>query len=99
MSNNIKKRVLLIGLDGATFNIINPLIKQGKLKNIARLMNNGAYGILNSTIPLVSPVAWTTMITGVNPGNHNIFDFVHKDPGEYNFRIAMGGDKNRYGKS
>lgn len=88
-----KKKVLLIGLDGATFDVINPLIKEGKLKNIANLIKNGSHCILNSTIPAVSPVAWTSMISGVNPGKHNIYDFVSKTIGEYNFSLSKGGKR------
>ena len=74
----MKKRVFVIGLDGATFNVIMPLVKEGELKNIAKLMNEGSWGALRSTIPAFSPVAWTSMITGVNPGKHGIADaFIH----------------------
>lgn len=74
----MKKRIFVIGLDGATFDIINPLIREGGLANIAGLMKHGVWGPLRSTIPAFSPVAWTSMITGVNPGKHGIVDgFIH----------------------
>lgn len=73
-----ESRFFVIGLDGATFDIITPLIKEGKLENIASLMEQGAWGELRSTVPAFSPVAWTSLITGVNPGKHGITDaFVH----------------------
>jgi predicted AlkP superfamily phosphohydrolase/phosphomutase len=80
MDNNGKgkSRLFVVGLDGATFDIIQPLIKKGRLKNIASLMENGAWGTLHSTIPAFSPIAWTSLITGVNPGKHGITDaFIH----------------------
>ncbi|MEW6416561.1 MAG: alkaline phosphatase family protein [Nitrospirota bacterium] len=82
-----KGKVVVIGIDGATFNIINPLVKDGKLPNIAMMMDNGIHGILDSTIPYVSPVAWTSFMTGKNPQKHQIFDFSGKIQGTYEFRI------------
>lgn len=74
----MKNRVFVIGLDGATFDVINPLVQKGDLPNIAGLMQHGSWGPLKSTIPAFSPVAWTSMITGVNPGKHGIVDaFIH----------------------
>ena len=69
-------KVLVIGLDGATFDIILPWIKQGKLPNFEKLISEGSYGNLTSTLPTVSPVAWTSFATGVNPGKHGIFGFL-----------------------
>ena len=68
-------RVLVIGLDGATFDIIQPLIARGRLPNLARLVEEGAWGTLRSTDPPISPTAWNTFATGKNPGKHGIFDF------------------------
>jgi predicted AlkP superfamily phosphohydrolase/phosphomutase len=73
-----EKRVLVIGIDGATFKVIDPLIKDGCLPNIAQIMSKGVKGILNSTLPTVSPVAWTSFMTGKNPDKHQIFDFSSK---------------------
>jgi predicted AlkP superfamily phosphohydrolase/phosphomutase len=68
------EKILVIGWDGATFDLIDPLIKAGRMPNIAKLMERGMSGPLASTIPAVTPVAWTTYMTGVNPGKHGIFD-------------------------
>jgi predicted AlkP superfamily phosphohydrolase/phosphomutase len=68
-------RLLVIGFDGATFDVIQPLIKQNRLPNLARLMQEGAWGRMNSTIPPFSPSAWRTFATGKNPGQHGVFDF------------------------
>ncbi len=94
MTNKTSKRkVLIIGLDGATFDIISPMIEKGELPTLSRLMESGTHGVLKSTVPDLSPVAWTSMITGKKPGNHPIFDFVSRQPGSYNFKSAKGGDR------
>lgn len=63
-----RTRVLVIGLDGGTWNIIKPLVGEGKLPTIAKLMNNGCYGDLESCIPAVTFPAWKCYSTGKNPG-------------------------------
>ena len=88
-----KNKVLVIGLDGATFDIIYPLIKKGKLPNISRLIDTGTHGVLKSTIPDLSPVAWTSMITGRKPGNHPIYDFITRRESSYDFKSTKGGDR------
>lgn len=77
------KKVLVIGLDGATFDIIKPLLISNSLPNIKRLIDNGVSSILNSTIPPMSPSAWTSFMTGKNPGKHGIFDFTQRDYKNY----------------
>jgi predicted AlkP superfamily phosphohydrolase/phosphomutase len=86
-SGKHKPKVVIIGLDGATFDIINPLIEQGKLPNIKKIMMGGANGILESTVPPLSPVAWTSFMTGTNPGKHNIFDFFGLKPKSYDLHL------------
>jgi predicted AlkP superfamily phosphohydrolase/phosphomutase len=81
-----KKRVLIVGLDGATFDVITPLVKAGRMPNLASLIAAGAHGILHSTIPPITPTAWTSFATGVNPGKHGVFDFQRPAPGTYDFR-------------
>lgn len=68
-------KVLVVGLDGATWDIIRPLVAEGRLPTIARLLDKGASGTLYSTTPPVTPAAWTTFFTGKNPGKHGIYDF------------------------
>jgi predicted AlkP superfamily phosphohydrolase/phosphomutase len=75
-----KGRVFVLGLDGATFDLIRPWIDQGYLPVIKSLMDTGAYGTLNSVLPPMSPPAWTSAITGVNPGKHAIFDWYRRLP-------------------
>lgn len=94
---NLKKnRLVVIGVDGADFKVINHLMKESRLPNIASMIENGVQGILNSTIPCVSPVAWTSFMTGKNPGKHSIYDFSGKVPGSYRFKINTA--KNRKAK-
>ncbi len=85
MSN--KKRLLVIGLDGATWQIIGPLCRQGALPAIAGLMSRGSRGTLQSTTPSATFPAWSTLLTGKNPGKHGIFDFTERIPGTYQVRF------------
>ncbi len=78
-------RVWVIGLDGATFDLISPWVDAGLLPTFARLMKEGAWGELQSTIPPVTGPAWSTFMTGTNPGMHSIFDWVYRRPGSYDF--------------
>ncbi len=66
---------LVIGLDGATFDVLNPLIASGDMPALGSLIERSAHGPLFSTIPPTTPPAWTTCTTGLNPGKHGIFDF------------------------
>ena len=68
-------RVLIIGLDGATWNVLDPLIENGVLPNLEKLAKNGTRGILESTIPPITACAWPSFYTGRVPGNHGVFDF------------------------
>jgi len=70
------KRVVIIGLDGATFRFINPLIKGRKLPTFEYLINNGTSVVLKSTYPPMTAAAWISMITGMNPGKHGWINFL-----------------------
>jgi predicted AlkP superfamily phosphohydrolase/phosphomutase len=74
-----RRRVLVLGLDGATFDIIRPLSEAGRLPNLARLMDEGAWGVLDSTLPPVTIPAWISMMTGMNPGRLGLFDLLKRD--------------------
>ncbi len=69
-------KVFVLGLDGATWDVLNPLIEQGLMPNLARLREEGASGTLRSVFPPLSPVAWTGVMTGKNSGKHGVFEFV-----------------------
>jgi len=75
----LAQRILIIGLDGATFDILNPLMKAGHMPNLAHLIETGTSGILESTKPPITPAAWTTFMTGKGPGRHGIVDFEKYD--------------------
>ena len=66
---------VVIGIDGGEWDIIEPLIDEGSLPNLSDLVETGVYGDLKSITPPVSPPAWTSIQTGVNPGKHGIYDF------------------------
>ena len=76
---HIKNRVFVLGLDSATWDLIIPWIEEGLMPNFSRLTRNGVWGTLESTLHPLSPPAWTSFITGKNPGKHGIYDLVvHK---------------------
>ncbi|KPK68943.1 hypothetical protein AMJ82_06915 [candidate division TA06 bacterium SM23_40] len=73
-------RAVVIGLDGATFDVIDPMVARGELPNMARVLDRGARGTLESSIPPVTAPAWVSFMTGVNPGKHGIFNFSELSP-------------------
>lgn len=88
-------RVFLFGLDGATFTLLQPWAEEGHLPTVARLMTEGSWGPLASTIPASTPVAWNSMITGVYPGKHGVFGFVKRRPESYELEIITSRDRRR----
>ena len=70
------RKVMVIGLDGATWDLLEPWARNNKLPALKELMEKGCYGPLESTIPHVTPPAWTSMTTGKNPAKHGVFDFI-----------------------
>jgi predicted AlkP superfamily phosphohydrolase/phosphomutase len=80
-----KTKVLLIGLDGASWNVIEPLIKEGRLPNIKRLMDRGSRARMKVFLPIESEVIWTSIATGKTPDKHGIIARLMEDPrtGEY----------------
>ena len=71
----LARRVLIIGLDGATWDVLDPLIAAGRMPALQRFIAQGAAGVLHSTTPPITPAAWTTFMTGKGPGRHGIVDF------------------------
>jgi len=76
--------VLVFGLDGATWKLINPWLKKGKLPFLKQLIKNGARGVLTSTLPPLTSTAWVSFQTGVNPSTHGIFGFQKENGRFYN---------------
>ncbi len=77
------RRTVVLGLDGATWDVIDPLLARGRLPNLAALVGRGVRAVCRSTTHPVSPVAWSSIATGKGPGKHGIFDFVRRAPGTY----------------
>jgi predicted AlkP superfamily phosphohydrolase/phosphomutase len=73
------QKLLVIGLDGASFNVLDPLIESGRLPNIAGLVSSGTRAKLRTTFPPITAVAWSSFMTGKNPGKHGIFEFVRRE--------------------
>ena len=82
------RRVLLLGLDGATLDLIDPLIAAGRLPQLAAWRAAGSATPLRSTVPPMSFPAWSSFLTGLEPGGHGIFDFTQKLPGAQRLRFA-----------
>ncbi|MGH6783296.1 MAG: alkaline phosphatase family protein, partial [Sphingomicrobium sp.] len=78
--NRTAKRVIVLGFDGLDYDLTRQLIAAGRMPAFARLAAAGGFAPLGTTIPPQSPVAWSTFITGLDPGGHGIFDFIHRDP-------------------
>ncbi len=76
-------RVLIIGLDGATWSNLRPLAERGVMPTLSRLLREGAWGVLHSSIPALTPPAWASLVTGVNVGKHGIYHFRHTPAGDY----------------
>jgi predicted AlkP superfamily phosphohydrolase/phosphomutase len=73
------KKLIFLGLDGFDPGLAERFMAEGKLPNLSRLRQQGSYTKLRTTFPALSPVAWSTFATGVNPAKHNIFDFLNRD--------------------
>jgi len=86
------KRVILVGLDGATWDLVMPWVADGELPGFKQLMN-GTWGFLRSTIPPLSPSAWTSIFTGTSPAKHSIFSFVKRREGSYFIRPISSKDR------
>ncbi len=77
------EKVVILGFDGMDYGTATNLIARGKLPNLNALSQTGCFTPLQTTCPPISPVAWASFLTGVNPGKHNIFDFLSRNPKTY----------------
>ena len=73
------QRVFVIGFDGMDPTLARKFMDEGKLPNLKALAEEGTFRTLGSTQPSESPTAWSSFATGVNPGKHNIYDFLVRD--------------------
>ncbi len=78
----MSQKVIVIGIDGATWDLIEPWCKGGKLPALAKVLSEGVQGFLESTVPPITAPAWVSFSTGKNPGKHGIFDFIRVDEGK-----------------
>ena len=85
-----QRKVAVFGLDGITFDLLQPWLDEGRLPNLARLLAEGASGRLRSTIPPVSASAWPSFATGTNPGQHSLIDFTYPAQDSYEIRVSNG---------
>lgn len=85
--------IAIIGLDGATWDLARPFLEAGDMPALAGLIARGAHGVLRSTVPPVTFPAWSSFMTGTNPGKHGIFDFTRRVSGTY--EVAFVGSRDR----
>ncbi len=90
-----KQKVFILGVDGASPEIIDSLVKQGQLPNFQRIISKGVTGRLKTTIPPVTPCAWSSFMTGKNPGKHGICEFFYLDE---NHEMRINSSKSRNSK-
>ncbi len=79
----MSRPVVIVSLDGGAFPILDRLIAAGDMPTLAAMVRDGARGVLRSSIPPITPVAWTSFLTGKRPGKHGIYDFRIYDPAGY----------------
>jgi predicted AlkP superfamily phosphohydrolase/phosphomutase len=89
-------KVLILGLDGATPELIDRWVEENKLPYLKQIMQKGAYGRLRSVYPPISPAAWTTFATGYNPGKHGVYDFRDYDNTRYSCFADTIVDSNSF---
>ena len=77
----MSKKVLFIGLDGATFDLLDPLMQKGLMPRLEAFIGEGVRGWLETTIPPITPTAWVSWMTGKNPGKHGVFEFLLRRKG------------------
>jgi predicted AlkP superfamily phosphohydrolase/phosphomutase len=87
-------KVICIGLDGATFDLIRPWVAQGKLPTFKEMMESGAWSELRSTVPPVTASAWSSFMTGKNPGAHGLYDFMQRKRGSYDLTPVSVRDRD-----
>jgi predicted AlkP superfamily phosphohydrolase/phosphomutase len=87
-------KVFVMGLDGATLDVMMPMIERGELPAFEKIMINGGYGRLRSVVPPLSPPAWTSFATGKNPGKNGIIGFTKIIPHSYRLKLVNGQDNS-----
>lgn len=85
--------LLIIGIDAACFNVLDPYLERGQLPALASIAERGVRAILRSTVPPLTPAAWSTILTGVNPGKHGVIDFAQWDCASGQLVLTRGGSR------
>jgi predicted AlkP superfamily phosphohydrolase/phosphomutase len=88
LSRSSLKRMVILGLDGLDPVLADQWIAEGQLPNLKKLSEQGSYSRLRTTYPSISPVAWSSFMTGVDPSRHNIFDFLNRDVRTYKPKLS-----------
>ena len=89
----MQTRTVLIGLDGATFSVLDGLMQNGVMPFLKDFVASGVRADLHSVVPALTPPAWTSLMTGRSPGYHGVFDFFRKEsPQSQNFRFQTSRD-------
>ncbi len=84
-------RLMILGLDGATWTVLDPLRRQGLMPNLDALLGRSAYGSLRSIVPPVTSAAWTTVMTGCGPARHGVFDHRYYDTAAGQMKVNHSG--------
>jgi predicted AlkP superfamily phosphohydrolase/phosphomutase len=87
-------KVIVLGFDALSPDIVEPLMSAGRLPNFSRLKALGSYSRLATTTPAQSPVAWAGFATGKNPGKHGIYEFIQRDPATYQLSLMLSSFEN-----
>jgi len=86
-------KIVVLGIDGGTWDLILPWAEQGRLPHFAMLLKEGTWGTLQSTIPPVTAPAWTSFLTGKNPGQHGLYDFFEINPDNYRIEYSCASSR------
>ncbi|HWP64730.1 MAG TPA: alkaline phosphatase family protein, partial [Candidatus Limnocylindria bacterium] len=82
--------LVVVGWDGAGWPVVEPWMRDGRLPHLARLCRDGVRATVRSTLPVATFPAWTSLVTGVNPGRHGVLDFTERIPGTMRLRFVNG---------
>ena len=85
---HVYRKVVVLGLDGLDPRIAKDLMGEGKLPNLTALAKDGHFSQLQTTVPAMSPSAWSSFATGNDPSKHNIYDFITRDLSTYQPRLS-----------
>lgn len=93
MTQKKSPKIAVLGIDGGTWDLILPWVEKGLLPHFSRLLQEGAWGTLHSTIPPVTAPAWTSFMTGKNPGKHGLYDFIEPKPNSYKMQYTCAASR------